>query len=391
MGGSAHRNARPVGLITCVAAALPAGLQLIERPAQLAEPRWLAWAGCLAIVVFVVGAHDNRWSLRRSVSALAAASAAAVAASWLVPSALQGALLVVIAGILGLASMPRAGLWVTLQTLGFSVPIVRAWGVEDGLPTALGFFVFQLFALYAGVTAERERRGREMLERVNAELDGTRGLLEASVREAERLRIARDLHDVLGHHLTALALHLEVARHAPDAGRAEALAIAESTARRLLGEVRGVVGRLREDRPVPLEEEVAALRRAITRPALEIELAEALESRWSAETLEAVLRALQEIVTNAVRHAEATTLHIVVDDEDGDLVLSARDDGRGFDVDAVPVSGLGLQLMHERVGRLGGSVALDSRPGDGLRVTIRLPRLTPALTSLTADGSGTAS
>src|SRR5204863_3220827 len=105
---------------------------------------------------------------------------------------------------------------------------------------------FAAFALYAGWVAEREARQRGELSLLYAELKSTQALLAESSRLAERARIARDLHDVLGHHLTALSLSLEVASHVAD-GKAKAeVERARSLSKLLLAEVRGVVSQFRD-------------------------------------------------------------------------------------------------------------------------------------------------
>ena len=94
-------------------------------------------------------------------------------------------------------------------------------------------------------SSPRRPRSRHGLAAANAELEATRELLAQSVRLAERARIARDLHDLLGHHLTALSLNLEIASHKADGEARERIDTAQSVTKLLLGDVRGVVGALR--------------------------------------------------------------------------------------------------------------------------------------------------
>src|SRR5207237_458880 len=189
----------------------------------------------------------------------------------------------------------------------------------------LSFVAFQLFAYFAVRIAHREAMARQALAEANAELKVTSGLLELSSRTEERLRIARDLHDVLGHHLTALSLNLEVASHLA-AGEAKAsVEKSQAITKELLADVRAVVSRLREDEPVDLATALNALRDVIGTPSLHIDLENVAVS--DPAVAQVVLRAVQEIVTNAVRHSGARNLWLRLSSSDHTLDVDARDDG----------------------------------------------------------------
>ena len=120
--------------------------------------------------------------------------------------------------------------------------------------------------------AHREALARQALAETNAELKVTSGLLDISSRTEERLRIARDLHDLLGHHLTALSLNLEVASHLAAGEAKESIEKSQAITKQLLSDVRAVVSRLREDEPVDLATALNALRDVIATPSLHIDL-----------------------------------------------------------------------------------------------------------------------
>ena len=107
------------------------------------------------------------------------------------------------------------------------------------------YLPFQLIADAAARLLAEETAARERLAAANAELEATRELLAQSTRIAERARIARDLHDLLGHHLTALSLNLEIASHLTEGDARVRVETAQSVTKLLLGDVRGVVGALR--------------------------------------------------------------------------------------------------------------------------------------------------
>src|SRR5205823_11630373 len=127
-------------------------------------------------------------------------------------------------------------------------------------------------AFFAVQIAHREANARQALAEANAELKVTSGLLDISSRTEERLLIARDLHDLLGHHLTALSLNLEVASHLAGGEAKEPIEKSKAITKELLADVRAVVSRLREDEPVDLAKALNALRESIATPALHIDL-----------------------------------------------------------------------------------------------------------------------
>jgi len=193
-------------------------------------------------------------------------------------------------------------------------------------------------------------------------------MLALSSRTAERVRIARELHDVLGHHLTGLSLHLEVARHVAGEPAREPLGKAQEATKKLLQEVRDVVSALREEHAVDLGEALQAVVAHVDRPRVHLELPRDLELDDPA-LANTVLRCAQEIVTNAIRHARADNLWIDVVRENGGLILSARDDGRAAD----PITpGNGLRGMRERVEAAGGRLEYGAG-SSGFRLTASLP------------------
>ena len=118
---------------------------------------------------------------------------------------------------------------------------------------------FMLFAAASSFLVRSEAAARQALAAVNAELLSTRALLAETSRVEERLRISRDLHDTLGHHLTALSLQLDVASRLSEEPAADHIRQAHAIARLLLSDVRDVVSRLRESRQPDLAQSIRAL------------------------------------------------------------------------------------------------------------------------------------
>lgn len=230
-------------------------------------------------------------------------------------------------------------------------------------------------ALQTGITAlvcagVRERQGRLALAVANAELLATQTLLADTVRGSERRRIARDMHDVLGHHLTALKLHLDLAMRLPGVPVSAPLRTAGDVASSLLAEVRLLVSRERSDSPIDLRGALELLSARIPAPriALDMDPAIAIDSPASAH---AVFCCIQEAVSNTVRHSGAMTMTIrLACDAAGDIVIDIADDGRGS---AGAPHGNGLRGISERLAQFGGDLLAADRQPTGFALRLRLP------------------
>jgi len=262
-------------------------------------------------------------------------------------------------------------LWILAQTLLMTALIWR--GLPGELLEAVVFTVaslaFQVFAAASSTLSISEGRARTNLVRANAELRATRELLAESSRTAERLRISRDLHDTLGHHLTALSLQLDVASRLSDGKVAEHVQQAHAITRLLLSDVRDVVSSLRESSTLNLAEAIRAL---VIQPLqskvhLAVPAMLTIDDPAKAETL---LRAVQEVLTNTARHAHAANLWIQAAVADGGIIFTARDDGRGSHELCL---GNGLTGMKERFEAHGGHIEFRSARGAGFEVRGLLP------------------
>jgi signal transduction histidine kinase len=177
------------------------------------------------------------------------------------------------------------------------------------------------------------------------------------------------LHDLLGHHLTALSLNLEVATHLVEGKAREHVQQAKFLAKLLLTDVREAVSQLRDGAAIDLREALEALIEGV--PSLRIHL-DMPESLVLSDPLRAqvVLRCAQEVITNAVRHAEADNLWIRLVREVDAVVMYAHDDGRGGDVAAF---GNGLRGMRERLAEYGGRLTVGAHAHRGFALDAHLP------------------
>ena len=273
--------------------------------------------------------------------------------------------------------------WIAVQSIALTWLLVFAFGspvdnllsrdavidrVLEGLMFGLAAVGFQLFAAASTILALSEGRARTNLARANAELHATRALLEENSRTAERLRISRDLHDTLGHHLTALSLRLDVASHLSDATVADHIHQAHAITRLLLSDVRDVVSTLRETSKLNLADAIRALAVQPTGAAVHLDMPDSLIVE-DASKAEAILRAVQEVLTNAARHAHAANLWLRLEVTPAGVTLHARDDGRGA---SGFTSGNGLRGMRERFEQYGGHVEAGPAPA-GFEVRALMP------------------
>jgi signal transduction histidine kinase len=358
------------GFVTWVASGIPAALAIADgRIAGMAAVAWVAafvaFGFAFAAVCFA-GTSDTR---RERVLVLIQSVAASVMVS-VTRDGIAGATMVVAASQLpGLLSSGLAAAWVAAQT---AVIVGRFWWVDgplSGLIVGGAYLGFQMFAMATSTLELRERTAREELARANAELRATRTLLVEDSRMAERLRISRDLHDTLGHHLTALSLQLEVASRLASDAAAERIAEAHAITRLLLGDVRDVVSRLRESGHPDLGAAIRTLAAAVAQPLVHVDVAEDIAIEDPVQQ-HALVRCVQEIITNAVRHADASNLWIAIECRADGTALTARDDGRGAET---VTCGHGLRGMRERFEDLDGHVEFSSKRGDGFHVAAFIP------------------
>jgi len=258
----------------------------------------------------------------------------------------EGLLLVFAAVQLGRLAPLRVGLaWLTAQTLVVGAAIALHWTPRTSLMLMAPYLGFQLFGFFAA------RLHAQLAEQGRAE---------------ERLRIARELHDVLGHHLTAMSLNLEVAAHQTTGAAHDNVRVAQSLARLLLGDIREIAYSMKLGRPTDIAEGLARLAEIVPVPAVHVEFPPGV--RVDPRSSHALLRCAQEFVTNSIRHAGARNIWIALKAGGAELELTARDDGVGSR-ELRP--GGGLSGMRERLEELGGSLVIDAgTAGFALRATV---------------------
>lgn len=322
------------------------------------------------------------WAVTRSLDgrkpgawdhfALLLLTACAIQVSYYSGTALGTILLMVVAGLLPWILPLRVGIaWLVLGNLAL-VPIYTGpleLSLLVAILQALGYVGFSSLLFITALVARRQAQARDEQRRLNSELRATRALLAESVRVNERTRIARELHDLLGHHLTALSLNLEVANHLTSGAAQEHVGQAHTLAKLLLSDVREAVSKIRDDDAIDMVATLRPLAENVPTLKVEMRLPEPFLLD-DAELAHVLLRCTQEIITNTVRHAQASRLELDYRCNGDRVRLRARDDGRGTDLAGV---GNGLRGMRERLAAYGGTMVIRTAPGEGFSLDIDLP------------------
>jgi signal transduction histidine kinase len=257
----------------------------------------------------------------------------------------------------------------------FQVTIPQWHRQTEQVSDLLMFVVGLILTIAMAAVAANERNARARLQAANEVLHASAAQLAELSATAERNRLARDIHDGLGHHLTAIAVLLEKAAtfRDRDANAADAaVENARRSARHALEDVRRSVTTLSgETPPFRLAQALDDLTREAGDGRLSVTVdCDGDESSFEPAALMALYRAAQEGLTNVRRHADATRATVSVHCDSTGASLVVTDDGRGF---APEQEGFGLRGMRERIRLVGGSVTVESRPGSGTRLAVAVP------------------
>jgi signal transduction histidine kinase len=345
--------------------------------------------GILALGYALALLHTLPLAARRrfpgAVLALCVASGLAVAVLGLSPIVLGVAILVAVysvaaygdrwVSLAGLAAAEVGSLAVQLTPGRFQAPTVVSNALVIGAAWLLGHFV--------GV----RRAYTVRLEDRTAELEQARGELARRAVTEERLRLARELHDVVAHAMSVIAVQSGVGAHVASTQpeeAARALAAIEATSRAALEELRRLLGVLRQDSepqgdltPVPGLADLDSLLAEVAKAGLGVRLrVEGTPSPLPAGVDLSAYRIVQEALTNVVKHAGPARAQVVVGYGHREVTVEVTDDGRGVGAlagDGRAGVGHGLIGMRERVAAFDGELEVGPGPGGGFRVAARLP------------------
>jgi signal transduction histidine kinase len=369
------------GLLALATAAFGVTVLATVLPLDPGSPRSLA-AYLLVLGHTLPIAVRRRWPL--GVLAAGLATGAAFAALGLNLVALNLALLIYVYTVA--ARRPRrvslAGLAAT-EALLTLVWLARPRSIGDGGSLVLDGLILAA-AWWLGDGTRRRQEAIVTAQQRAAELERAREELARRAVTEERLRIARELHDVVAHSMSIIAVQSGVGAHVLDSQPEEArkaLVAVEATSRQALVEMRRLLGVLRQEAetrgslaPAPGLAEVEALAAEVARAGVRVEVRiEGTPSRLPAGLDLSAYRIVQEALTNVVRHAgPATTARVAVRHTPGQVAVEVVDDGRG----AAPGEargGHGIAGMRERAALYGGTLEAGPLPGGGFRVAATLP------------------
>ena len=345
---------------------------------------WQGWLAYFAFGLSYAWLTRGLGSRARSVGdyiLLVVLTLAALAVSYFNGSGLGSVLLMVAACVLPwLLPLSLGAAWLLASQLAVAPVFIRWLGFPplEALMQSVLYAGFSGFVFITSLVALQQMQAREDQRRLNAELRATRALLADSARVNERTRISRELHDLLGHHLTALSLNLEVASHITEGQAQEHVRQAQTLAKLLLTDVREAVSQLRESGAIDLGAALRPLAENVPKLAIEMDIEQPLTVD-DPERAHILLRCAQEAITNVVRHAGASRLWLSARRDGPDVILQVRDDGRGSD-QVQP--GNGLRGLQERLRQQDGRLEIATRRGHGFQLTMTLPVAPNAATGL---------
>ncbi|MDY7015902.1 MAG: sensor histidine kinase [Cyanobacteriota bacterium] len=277
----------------------------------------------------------------------------------------------------GLRRLPRDELQKILVALNFNTALL------------FGFVLTFVLLLVGAVLAEQE--SRERLMRANHRLRQYAAMVESQATLEERNRIAREIHDSVGHYLTAQSIQLEnVALFlSEDPQRArDRLQKARQLGKEALENVRHSVATLRNhplkgrSLAVALEELMEEFKRTT---GIEMKSRIYIASSLSTEVTAALYRTTQEALTNIAKHSQATQASLSLEEREGKIYLQVVDNGCGFDP-GENTTGFGLRGMRERVEMFGGRWRAIAQPGRGCTILVELPILGAIARSVMGNG-----
>jgi two-component system sensor histidine kinase DesK len=317
---------------------------------------WLLFGG--ATLVFLVFYFRSYWVRGRELYLLAAATVALGLLFWPMTHG-AGAFFIYAAGMLGHVQPTRRA--ITIVGVIAAIVVIQAWIIDRAWYNAIWPFFFTILVGALNVHFSQ-------VSRANAQLRLARDEVEHLAKVAERERIARDLHDVLGHTLSLVILKAELASKLADRDPVRAreeIRDVERIAREALAEVRTAVTGYRAG---GFEAEVRHARSALGTAGMTVETDVASHVPLPPAHEAVLCLALREAVTNIVRHAGARHCRIALRIEGSSCVMTVADDGRG----GTEPFGAGLSGMQERMAVLGGSLVRDGKRGTTLTVTLPL-------------------
>ncbi|MCM2678438.1 histidine kinase [Echinimonas agarilytica] len=343
----------------------------VKISSDLWQVRALLYVAFLGLFLALV-VYPEAQPTRRAKLLLAGQWCIGIAVHALSPSILASVLLVIVAS--ELPTVVRGRHWIgwlcAMMLFQLAWDLYFAWEVKT-LFNTLVFFGFALFSASSTMARIRARKQQLQLQNLNLELVATQSLLAQKGGSEERLRIARDLHDSIGHQLTALSLNLEHAMHRPPENLNTFLAQTKSEVNNTLNQTREIVREMRHRHQISLISVIESIRQNLPN---DIELRVQGNINIQQATLaEQLAFCIQEGISNALRHGNAKLI-LIQFHQHKMLHIDIDDDGLGC---TQWHEGSGLIGMKERLNRFSGQVTLNtSAQLSGMCLSIHLPMTT---------------
>jgi signal transduction histidine kinase len=367
-----------------------AGLPILVAAGFVAGSAVIAGAGAVGPVgygLLIAGAAALLVRRKHPIAALAGTVIPAFAYDLL---DLPGGLCTIAVGValfsVADAGHPRAGIGAIVAVVGgfLAMGVVFGRGHVVDLITALWFAGWLVASLILGETTRSRRAYLEEVEQ--RALEAERSREDEARRRAgeERIRIARELHDILAHRISMISVQSGVGAHLldrdPDQARRALIAVNQAS-KEALRELRATLGLLREvdgpetRSPAPGLAQLEGVIASTTAAGVDVRLDVTGQPRDLPAGVDlAAYRIIQESLTNVIRHARAATARIAIAYRPADVVIQIDDDGLGVDERGeAPTEGNGLLGMRERASALGGELEAGPQAAGGFRVLARLP------------------
>lgn len=348
-------------LVTWLAVAIPS-LTYVKQSVQ-----WLPWFQHIAILLLVllcINESEKHYGYKARYAMLVVLAILIQSISITSPAAIHLIYNVKVVGILAFYVPLSFALGYIIFTSCFYV-VSQHFFWHNGFEylNAVLFACFQLFAFVVCKRMQKEQEAKEALQLAHSQLSATQSLLSQSIAKQERLQLARELHDDVGHQITSLIVNLDVARRTAAQPLNELLDSCYQQARETLTCIRDLVSDKRSNEHIDLYDALIKLTESIPRLNIELDY----EHHPLLEKLSyanCVLKCCQEAITNTLKHAKADKMQVAVYNHNG---LTIKISDNGITLNSIRF-GNGLVGMQERIEELGGSLLVVTKQGVTLTI-----------------------
>ncbi|WP_371194949.1 sensor histidine kinase [Glaciecola sp. SC05] len=272
---------------------------------------------------------------------------------FVVPLSFNSILMGIITGALPyFFSVKRSLIISSLMSLPLFFVFTYHWEHTFVFLTASLFWTFNIFAVIMVNSTVNEKLARQQAEDANRQLLSAQALLKEASKQSERVRIARNIHDLLGHHLTALTINLQVASLKTNGEVKQSIDQCHQLAKLLLSDVREAVSDIRDKSQVDLKAAIQSMSDQVSGLNIDLDLADNLkiDDLQIADTL---MKCIQESVTNTIKHGRGKHVSIALSQDANNVKLRIQSDGK---MPATLIPGNGLKGMKERIALVSGSI-----------------------------------